>query len=415
MDYQRDLERRVEERTSELTQYRDFLLKTNRNLTELNAVATLLARSLDLTKTMNAATERVRNGMSTDACGIFLSDDRELTLTLAAHQGMPANVLPSIQRITYSELFPNASKAPASPSDLAWHSACRTVLNERLAWDSVLCIPLQAEGKMLGSLFVANQREKHFTTEDETLLSTLGWQIAVTVINARLYETVKNKEKERAKLLHQIITAQEEERKRIARELHDETRQALSALILGLDTVDTARAADPSEAAAIQQSNKAIARQILEDIRRITADLRPSLLDDMGLVPAVTRYAKNRLNPLGIMLRFDVDNLKGYRLPSDLEIVLFRIIQEAISNIIRHAHASVVTIQLTNQNSHITLRIADDGQGFDPRSAQLSNSQDSGFGLRGMQERVSIIGGDFDLQTAPGQGTVVTVLVPIER
>ncbi|CAG0945693.1 two-component system, NarL family, sensor histidine kinase ComP [Anaerolineae bacterium] len=414
LGYQRDLEHRVEERTAELTQYRDYLLKTNRNLTELNAVATLLARSLDLTKTLNAATERVRNDMSADACGILLSDDQEL-LTLAAHHGLPANVLPSIQRITHSELFPNESKTPISINDPAWHCACREALKKRLTWKSLLCTPLQAEGKMLGSLFVANRRENHFTPEDETLLNTMGWQIAMTVINARLFETVKNKEKERAKMLDQIISAQEEERGRIARELHDETSQAVSALILGLDTAETAREINPAEAVAIQQSNKTIARQMLENLRRIIADLRPALLDDMGLVPAVARHARKRLNPLGIVLRFDVDDVQGQRLPPDLEIVLFRVVQEAINNIIRHARASKVTIKLAIHSNCTTLRIEDDGQGFDPRAAQSSDSQDNGFGLRGIQERVSIIGGEFELQTAPGQGTVVTVRVPLER
>ncbi len=245
LSYQRDLELRVEERTGELARNQEYLLKTNRNLTELNAMAGTLARSLDLTKTMSAATERVHHSMSVDACGIYLFDDRELTMTLVAPQGLPAGVLPAIKCLTISERVPPESNGQLPSNDPSWHSACRDALNERLQWGSLLCTPLEAEGKILGSLFVAAQQEKRFTADDESLLATVGWQVAMAVSKARMYETVEKRERERAEMLHRVIDAQEEERKRIARELHDETSQALAALILGLDTLDAARAADP--------------------------------------------------------------------------------------------------------------------------------------------------------------------------
>jgi signal transduction histidine kinase len=274
---------------------------------------------------------------------------------------------------------------------------------------------LEAKSENLGSIFLANNKQEIFSSEDEALFVSIGWQVAMAVRNARLYETVQWKEKEHAEILHRVIVAQEEERKRIARELHDETSQALAALMLGLDTIGAAITHDPREAAIHQESAKAIARGLLEDIRRITTDLRPSLLDDMGLIAAVTRYGEKRLSPLGVALHLDADGLGDRRLPSDIEIALFRIIQEAITNIVRYAHASRVDVSLERQNGSVALQVSDDGQGFDPALSQAANLQDRGLGLRGMQERVSILGGEFHLRTRVGQGTTISVRVPVRE
>ena len=411
--YQHDLERRVEERTAELVRYRDYLLRSNRNLTALNAVSSILSHSLELTETLNIALERMIKTMGADAGGIFLIDQPDDALVLAAHRGLSAAAVSSIGRLpcTESLLAPSTEHSPID--DAAKQTACRKMLEERLSFGSLLCVPLEAKGENLGSIFLANHKQEFFSSEDEALFVSIGWQVAMAVRNARLYEMVQWKEKEHAEILHQVIVAQEEERKRIARELHDETSQALAALMLGLDTIGAAITHDPREAAIHQESAKAIAKGLLEDIRRITTDLRPSLLDDLGLIAAVTWYGEERLTPFGVALHLDADGLGDRRLPSDIEIALFRIIQEAITNIVRYAHASRVDIRLERQNGLITLQVSDDGQGFDPALSQASNLQGRGLGLRGMQERVSILGGEFHLQTHVGEGTTISVRVPV--
>jgi len=218
----------------------------------------------------------------------------------------------------------------------------------------------------------------------------------------------------RANLLHHIIAAQEEERKRIARELHDETSQALTALMVGLDTTGLALAINPQEAAHRLGATKAIAEGMLENIHRLITDLRPSLLDDLGLVPAIAWYGEQRLRPLGIALRLEGNGLEQ-RLPPTMETALFRIVQEAITNVIRHAKASTVTVRLVLLDDYLTLQVADDGQGFDPEMLQSPDPQGKSLGLWGIRERVSILGGEFHVQTAPGQGTTVTVRVPLAQ
>jgi signal transduction histidine kinase len=230
--------------------------------------------------------------------------------------------------------------------------------------------------------------------------------------NARLYAELQRKEQLRGELLHRVISAQEEERKRIARELHDETSQSLSAFMVGLETVQMALNHDPQKAEAHLRGCESIAEILLKNIHRLIADLRPSLLDDLGLVPAIAWYGEQRLHPLGIQFHVDECNLDK-RLEPMIETVFFRIVQEAITNTARYAHAATVHVKLTRQNGSVILQVADDGQGFDPQVLQRADSQGQGLGLRGMQERASILGGEFNLQTAPGKGTIITVRVPL--
>ncbi|MBI5032851.1 MAG: HAMP domain-containing protein [Chloroflexi bacterium] len=230
--------------------------------------------------------------------------------------------------------------------------------------------------------------------------------------NARLYTELQQKEQIRGELLRRVISAQEDERKRIARELHDETSQSLTALMVGLDTVKMASALDLLKANTRLTSCKSIAETLLKNIHRLVADLRPSLLDDLGLVPAMAWYGEQRLEPIGIKFKLDEKGLKD-RLPPAIETALFRIVQEAMTNIIRHAQATEVSVKLAREGNWVSLRVADNGQGFDPQALQPVDLHGQGLGLRGMLERASILGGDFNLKTAPGQGTIITIRLPV--
>ena len=160
------------------------------------------------------------------------------------------------------------------------------------------------------------------------------------------------------------------------------------------------------------QQSKSIAETLLKNIHRLVADLRPSLLDDLGLVPAIAWYGEQRLKPLGIEFHLDEKGLKD-RLPPTVDTALFRIVQEAMTNIVRHAQATQVTVRLVREGNTVALQVSDNGQGFDPQALQPSDLHGQGLGLRGMQERASILGGDFQMQTAVGKGTVITIRVPV--
>ncbi len=210
--------------------------------------------------------------------------------------------------------------------------------------------------------------------------------------------------------LHQVVQAQEAERQRIARELHDATGQSLTAIALGLHGVNTAmKTADPRLRDQIQQLED-YGTSALKELRKIIADLRPSQLDDLGLVPALEWYAKDFERHYDIAVQFEVSG-KQERLPDDYETALFRVAQEALTNVAKHAGVSEASLRLRFLTRRVCLRVIDQGRGFDP-APLAEGSGLSGWGLRGIQERATLLGGSSQITSAPGEGTTVQVCIP---
>jgi signal transduction histidine kinase/cytochrome b subunit of formate dehydrogenase len=230
--------------------------------------------------------------------------------------------------------------------------------------------------------------------------------------NAALNEELRRKEAARSELLKKVISAQEEERRRIARELHDETSQALTALVVGMETA----ALEPeTERRRVQKKLTELtelAVDTLDDIHRLIYDLRPSVLDDLGLVAGLRWYAESRLQAASVLVRVHVTG-EDRRLPAEVETALFRIGQEAISNATRHAQAANVSLELGFEDDNITLEVEDDGVGFDVASVTESATARPGWGILGMQERATLLGGTLKLDSEPGSGTRVTVRIPL--
>jgi formate dehydrogenase gamma subunit len=231
--------------------------------------------------------------------------------------------------------------------------------------------------------------------------------------NASLYEELKRKEVARSDLLKKVITAQEEERRRIARDLHDDISQALTALALGMET---AALTPDGQKARVQEKLddlKELAVRTLEGVHRLIYDLRPSVLDDLGLVAGLRWYAESRLQPAGVRLRLLVTGQER-RLPIEVETALFRIGQEAISNVARHAHASTVFLSIDFQDSGIVLEVEDDGEGFDVAAISEAAPGRPGWGILGMQERATLLGGTLELISEPGSGTHLQASIRLE-
>jgi two-component system sensor histidine kinase UhpB len=208
------------------------------------------------------------------------------------------------------------------------------------------------------------------------------------------------------------IYAQEEERKSIARSLHDDTGQELTMLIISLDQLE---ARLPEQHQALKediQQTRALAANTLEELRRIIFGLRPAILDDLGLVPAIRWYARSNLEPAGVEVEMQAPNPMP-ELPPEVNISLFRISQEAVNNILRHASASSVHIDLTLQPASISLQIRDDGVGFNQQTASLDALSSHHLGLLGLRERAELLGGQMCLDSTPGQGTCLEVHIPL--
>ena len=227
--------------------------------------------------------------------------------------------------------------------------------------------------------------------------------------------TVRHREEvERALLLQQTITAQEEERYRIARELHDETLQSLSATLFGIKVVEASLHQDaPSE--QIEESLGQVKGRLtgtIREVQRVIYDLRPILLDELGLVAAIHSLADQRLRAQGIEADVQVVG-HSRRLDTHQEVAVFRIVQEALQNIVRHAEAHSAVIAIEFRPDSLFIQVADDGIGFDPSLVPSEPDTGSGLGLLGMRERASLLGGTLSIDSAPGEGTTVVLTVPL--
>jgi signal transduction histidine kinase len=227
-----------------------------------------------------------------------------------------------------------------------------------------------------------------------------------------IYEQLEGKETMCQQLLGKVLTAQEEERTRLARELHDTIGQSLTAIIMTTAAVENNLPPDFLSGKKKLANVRDIARQALQELRNLIFNLRPETLDDLGLALALRSQAKKHLEPAGIQTRFKVAGLKD-RLPAEVEIAVFRVVQEAITNIVRHAQASAADISLTKENGRLIIRVEDDGVGFD--TASLPRGDQKGWGLRGMEERITMLGGEFYVGPRASDGTLVLAEVPLDQ
>jgi signal transduction histidine kinase len=221
----------------------------------------------------------------------------------------------------------------------------------------------------------------------------------------------KQAEEIRALLLNQVITVQEEERRRIARELHDETAQSLASLLLGLSALAEARTLRGARAQAGELHQ--VATRALAEVRRLAWGLRPSVLDDLGLAVALERYVADFGGARGLAVVLETAGLDGGRVPAPVETALYRIMQEALSNVARHAQAQRAQVRVERSAATVTMTVEDDGSGFDLTQPPVPPTTARGLGIHSMRERTAVLRGTFTIQSAPGRGTRVTVDIPL--
>ncbi len=341
---------------------------------------------------------------------------QEQTPACAASHNLPDQfVAQALTCFTHFYLLDNASFRAGNPlviDDIDSHPDAPAELilgSQRLGYQTFVLVPITAKGNVLGVLVALCRTPQGLSQRGHQLLNGICNQLGVTVENNRLWEELKHKERLRAQLLNKVVTAQEDERQRISRELHDETGQALTSLLVQLKILE--QTAVSSEALSQVEEMRQVVARTLQEVRRLAADLRPAALDDLGLVPALEGYIHDFAQKNRITVDFLAETNDLLRLPRPAETVLYRVTQEALTNIARHAEASQVTVAMYREHEALHMRIEDDGQGFDaPRVLQ---SDQQGLGLLGMQERVELLGGCFELNSTPGRGTQLHVELPI--
>jgi signal transduction histidine kinase len=259
-----------------------------------------------------------------------------------------------------------------------------------------LLVPLVVAGRGIGVLTAFDKRssDSRFTSADLRIAEIFGARAAVAVDLSHRVEH---------DALGRALDAQEAERRRLALELHDETGQELTSVLLGLRSVE--EAATEEERTQALADVRALVVQTLQDIRRLAVELRPKALDDFGLVPAIERLAESLQERTGIP--FDVQGIRlDERLREPIETTLYRVVQEALTNVVKHAGASGVSIVLARGRNSVTAVVEDDGRGFDPAAAS------DGIGLAGMRERLALVGGRLRIESS-GDGTTLAAEVPL--
>ena len=279
-----------------------------------------------------------------------------------------------------------------------------------LELQSQMAVALRAsDGKDIGTLLLGSSREG-LTEADLSLLEGVAAQTSMAIQNAQLFEEVLDGQEKLRALSHRLVEVQESERRWIAHELHDEVGQALTLTKLQIQAMGRVPGAD-----VLQVDLKAcikVVEDALQHVRNISMDLRPSLLDDLGLGPAIRQHVY-RCAQEGAFTARVVNDLPEISLPPAVETTCFRIVQEAMTNIIRHAEASNVQVVLQQQDNELELIIEDNGVGFDVEAALKLASGGDSLGLLGMQERISLVQGYLNIWSEPGEGTRIKVRVPL--
>jgi PAS domain S-box-containing protein len=271
-----------------------------------------------------------------------------------------------------------------------------------------LYLPIKVDDRLIGIVGLGKLEPDYFNEEHIQWAEALVGQAAVAIQNAWLFEQVRAGRERLQFLSRRLVEVQESERRFIARELHDHAGQSLTSLMLGLGTIEK-EAEKPEFIRSRAAELKHMTDHVLEDIHRIAVNLRPASLDHLGLTAAVEQFSKAFTQDTHIPIRLKTVGFReDERLPHDFETTLFRIVQEALTNVVRHAGASQVDVVLERRDDSMLVIVEDNGKGFDPELVR----ENGHLGLLGMQERAEMLGGTFTVESLPGRGTTLFVEVP---
>jgi GAF domain-containing protein/anti-sigma regulatory factor (Ser/Thr protein kinase) len=383
-------------------------------LTALRETALDITRHLDLDSLLAAVIARATRLLDAPSGDIYLYRPDYDDLQRVASLGMPPELQGRALKVgegLSGKVFETGE--PLAVEDYeSWEG--RSVQYAGYGFSRALAAPLRYGTRSLGVLVVDRPADApRFTERDANLLTLFADQAAIAIENAQLLNAVAKHKENLQGLSSRLIDAQEQERKRIAQELHDEMGQALTAMSINLSAIDKqlGAALDPETAQRLAETDSLITRT-LEQMRELALDLRPSMLDDLGLLPALRWYVKRYENRTGILVGLEAVGLE-LRLPEQIETVIYRMVQEALTNVARHARANRVDIRLQRRDSIVQAFIEDDGSGFDPAEVADREAQERGVGLVGMRERIAAVGGSLEIKSHPGKGTRLAIELPL--
>lgn len=395
------------------------IIRRHHHLHALNRISNATSGLWDLDAILNMALDAVLEIVNATTGGILLLQEESQKLSYRVYRGLSATYVEKMQMSLGEGIAGKVAQSGASIvlRDISQESqVAHPDLVSTEGLKGFVSVPLKAKDRVVGVMNIASHMPGQFSTEDMYLLNSIGCQLGAAIEQAKLYQRLEQGKERYQTLLQHALTAQEEERKRIARELHDETSQALTSLTLNLQAAITkAETNGVVDADLINRLRKiqSLAVHTQSEVSKLMKELRPTLLDELGLPAAISRYAKDSLEPLGTKV---LTEFKGVdeRLPSEIEVTLFRIAQGTIGNIMEHAEAKNVSIKLECTANECILHVEDDGKGFDVSKITRVDKSGRGAGLFTMKERARLVGGECTVKSQPGKGTRIVVKVPLK-
>ena len=392
----------------------------------LLCVARVLNSQLDLENVIRTVCEETRRVMNVPVAMVALFDETQDVFQFAGGSGVPPDWETRVQPIPrnfYKEhlkatgpiiVIPDVQAVPGLPNAEFFQA-----LNIR----TNVVVTMLLDGHPIGNLRVATVDQVRTFDEDEMqLLQGLADQAALAIRNARLFQSLSEQREQLHALSARLVDMQESERRRLAWEIHDDVSQSLTALMLQLGAAQSLLPKSSDRARGVLEEAETLTGKTLEGVRRMIADLRPPVLDDLGLAPALRRLGDELRERAEVDVTFEASGPPG-RLPPQIENALFRIAQEALTNIRKHAQSQHAAISLKVERERVTLLVKDDGVGLRSRRDQARRRGDvlipggwvvlkGHYGLVGMQERAALLGGTLQVQSAPGEGTTLRVELP---
>ena len=380
-------------------------------LVALDRIAEVLASSLDLSATLPRLLPEIRCLFDAEAAGVMLLDAVQEALTIVATDGEALLPLRGLRLPLEGTLTGQvvqtrqAIQVDDAANDPRIPASSRALTGGRIR--SMLLVPLVCKEQVLGLLGLVNRSAGPFLPHHLRTLSLIANTAAFAIDNARLFEEAQKSRARLEQVSHWLVEAQEAERRAIARELHDEIGQALTGLKLIL-------APGPAGLATLQVDRRAEAQALLTDllgrVRDLSLDLRPAVLDDLGLLAAILWHTERFSRLTGVQVRVQHTGLQGQRFPTAMEIAVFRVVQEALTNVARHAAVQEATVRLWADADVLGANVEDQGLGFD---AEAMLSAHRSTGLSAMQERARLLGGRSSVESRPGSGARITVEFPL--
>jgi two-component system, NarL family, sensor histidine kinase DevS len=368
----------------------------SRQLQSLQELGNALATETDLEKLLDLVVRRLRELLDARVVALALpaGGDELKFAAVAGAEGLLGTTISRSESKSGAVLARRRSERIDSVLD---DPEVHQEVSRQLAARTGMWVPLIARDEAIGVLEIHDKEgaDPRFSHDDFRLAETFAARAAVAVeLSQRVARDA----------VRRVVQAQELERRRLARELHDETGQALTSILLGLKPLEDALAEHPARASLAELREQVV--DALQEVRRLAVELRPAVLDDFGLVPALERLLEAFGEQSGLQVDFH-SALGEARLPSDVETALYRVVQESLTNILKHANASHISVSLARRPSGVAAVIEDDGAGFDHRAVR-----GEGIGLLGMRERLALLDGRLEVESRPGAGTTVVAEVP---